>query len=437
MQNKRFLWLARHGSALVCFATGLYAGLATASSDPFQQLPQLTPERLIETVLKQNPDIPAMEAALKVASARIGHAQALDDPILTYAVAPQTANANKLDFGQNITISQGLPWPGKRELRANAARFESDAAGEGITQARLKLTSAAKVAFADWYFVHAAINVNAINKSLLQELRNIAEIKYSAGRASKQDALRAEVESALLEHRDIELERQRKEVLVSLNTLLQRQPDAALPPPSALPDASNALPTAAELRAAALQARPELRALDARIQADRQRLALAEQDTLPDFKLSAGYNSLWMRDEQRFTVGIGINLPLSPKHNAAKDEARADLMRLDFTQRGLAAQLAGEVQRAYDRTSESRHVLALYQDKLLPLAEENLAAARADYESGRGNFLDVVGAEKNLMQVRLQLEQARADLFRRLAALELSVGGPQALQGMKNEGTNP
>lgn len=434
MQNKKFYWPCRaRAAALIWLAIGGYSGVTAEANDVFQHDSQLTPERLVEAVLDRNPDVPAMQAAWEAARSRIAQGEAFDDPMLTYGFAPQTAGASGLDFGQKLSISQRLPWPGKRQLRGDAARLEADAAQQNVEWVRLKLAEAARVAFADWYFVHAAIRVNAVNKSLLEEIRNIAQVKYGAGRASKQDALRAEVEVALLEHRDIVLERQRKAALAMLNILLQRQPDAPLPPPSALPG-GDALPSVVQLRAMALQNRPDIHAVDARVQAGQQRVKLAERNTLPDFQLSADYNSLWMRDEQRLMVGVGINIPLSAKHRAAEDEARADLLRLDFTRQEAVVQLQGEVQQAYDQVVESQHVLALYQDHLLPLAEENLAAARSDYEAGRGNFLDMIGAEKNLMQARLQLEQARAEHYRRRASLERAVGGPQALQSIQTGG---
>ncbi|MGH8568068.1 MAG: TolC family protein, partial [Gammaproteobacteria bacterium] len=83
----------------------------------------------------------------------------------------------------------------------------------------------------------------------------------------------------------------------------------------------------------------------------------------------------------------------------------------------------GEVQRAYDRVEESRHVLALYRQKLLPLAAENLQAALADYESGAGDFLTLLSAEQNLLRTELTATRARADYYRRLAMLEYSAGG--------------
>jgi len=46
----------------------------------------------------------------------------------------------------------------------------------------------------------------------------------------------------------------------------------------------------------------------------------------------------------------------------------------------------------------------------------------------------MIGAEKNLTQARLQLEQARSDHYRRKAALERAVGGSQALHSIRTGG---
>jgi len=407
---------------MTLLVTGWHGGAVAEEDKLFGGTQRLTSQQLLKAVLARNPDIPTMEASWEAAKARVEQAESLDDPILAYSIAPQTAGEDSMDFGQKLTLSQHLPWPGKRLLRGDVARFESDAAFAGIEQVRLKLTEAARSAYADWYFVHAAIRINGINKSLLQEFQNIAEIKYSAGRASKQDALRAEVEQVLLEHRDIVLERRRRDVLAQMNTLLQRLPDRPLPPPAGLP-ATIPLPAVEQLRKQALEHHPELRALAARTQASRQRERLAERNFYPDISLFAGYNTLWNQDEKRLTVGASINIPLQGKRHAAVDEALAMTMRLDSQQRAKVSQLIGEVQRAVEKVNESEYVLSLYQDRLLPLAEENLEAARSDYEAGSGNFLDLISAEKNLMQTQLQREQALADYHRRIAALEQLVGG--------------
>lgn len=407
--------------AICCSAKGL------SEQGIFDTSYAMTSMQLVQAVLARNSGVPATMATWDAAKARIEQAESHNDLRLSYSAAPQTANANGIDFGHRFTLSQILPWPGKLRLRGRAARLEAAAAGEEVKLTTLRLTQAAKESYADWYFVFAAIHINGINKALLQEFQNIAEIKYSLGTASKQDALRAEVEHVLLEHLDIKLEARRRDVLAELNTLLQRQPDLPLPLPDGLPEVFQ-LPTAARLRNLAVENHPELQALKATIRASREREQLAKLNFYPDINLNVGYNTLWNQHEKRFMVGAEVNIPLRKKLHAAKREASALTTRLNSEQQLKISQIAGEVQRAYEQVRESEHVVQLFRDRLLPLADENLQAARAAYDAGSGNFLDLLGAEKNLMQTQLLLEQARTDYYQQVAKLEYSVGGPSALR---------
>ena len=409
--------------AFIAVLSTVYPKAFAFEGDPFSGVSQVTPARLVEAVLARNPTLPAMQAAWSAAQARFEQASALDDPMLSYELAPGAAESMGFDRGQIVELSQSLPWPGKRRLRGEAALHEADAAREEIGQIRFRLIAAAKSAFADWYYIHEAVRINRVNRDLLREFEKIAELKYSTGRASKQDALRAEVEFNLLEHQAIVLERKRRGVLTHLNTLLNRPPDLPVPPPAALgkPDR---IPAVERLRAAAVAARPELAALTAKIKAQQARVDWADLNFYPDFRVAAGYEGRWDQEEQRFSVGVGINIPLDQdKRRAAVDEANAARLRAEWDLQAKAAEIVGEVQRATDRVEESRHILALYREKLLPKSEENLQAAKADYESGAGDFLALVTAEKNLLETQLTAIRVLADYHRRFALLEYSIGG--------------
>jgi outer membrane protein TolC len=69
-------------------------------------------------------------------------------------------------------------------------------------------------------------------------------------------------------------------------------------------------------------------------------------------------------------------------------------------------------------------VIGIFRTRLLPLAEDNLAAARADYRAGAGSFLNVIDAEREQLRTEDDLARARADYLRRLAELERWVGVP-------------
>ena len=398
-----------------------------AETKVFDDHSPLSSTRLVNAVLSRNPTLPAMQASWEAASSRIDQASALDDPLLSYKMAPQTIGESDLEYGQKIELSQKMPWPGKLHLRGQAAEYEASAAFENVNSMRLELSAKAKMLFAEWYFIHEAIRINRANQKLLQEFRKIALSRYSRAMASNQDALSADVEFNLLKHQDIKLKREKQVLLAKINTLLNREPDAAIPLPNRLPDPP-ILPNSKLLREKAIQARPELKAQEARIQAFKARTDLAEREFYPDFNISAAYNSLWDEDKKRFTIGVGVNLPLDQsKRRAAETEARAKMKQAEWDEVDQLAKIGEEVQIAYDKVEESRQVIALFRTQLAPLAEENLEAAKLDYRTGIGDFLTLISAEKNLQKTQLQVERALTDAYRRLAELEWAVGSIEPL----------
>lgn len=382
----------------------------------------LTSRQLVTAVLLANPQLEVAQAAWEASTARIDQQAAFEDPMFSYSMAPQTIGNSHTEYGQRIEISQKLPWPGKLNLRNKTASHKADAASHTINSLRLRLSAAARSFFADWYYIHQAIKINQLNQALLKEFRGIAVSRYSTGLASKQDALRADMELALLEHQAIVLAREQNSIRAHINTLLNKLPDSSLVQPSGLAKIGT-LPEVQQLHQQALQNRPELKSLTATIEAAKSQSELALRNNYPDISLKAGYNSLWENSSKHFTVGIGFNLPLfQAKHRAAENEALAQIKQSKWQRIDFIARLREEIQISYDRTAESVHVHSLYKNKLLPLAEETLDAAKSDYQSGKGDFLSLISSEKNYMQTQLQTQQALADTHRRLAKLESAVG---------------
>jgi outer membrane protein TolC len=378
--------------------------------------------QLVAAVLQANPRLEVAQATWEASVAKIEQQSAWEDPLFQYGFAPLTIDSQKSNFGQRFELSQKVPFPGKLQLRGKAAEYQAETRRQNITTLQLLLATTAKSLFADWYFIHQAIAINKTNQTLLKNFRNIAVTRYSTGRASKQDVLRAEVEQALLKHQAIGLQRQRKIRLAQLNTLLNRTPYTPLPVPQKLADIS-ALPDLEQLQIKAMQSRPELKAVESNIKAHETQTELAALAYYPDIKLSAGYNSLWDNEDKRFNIGVGINIPLDQsKLRAAEQEARANSQQAYWRKIDLQAKISEELAVAYAHVEESLHVLHLYRQQLSSLADANMAAAKADYQAGRGDFLTLISSEKNSMQTQLQTEQALANVHRRFAELEQAVG---------------
>lgn len=383
----------------------------------------LTAEGLVAWVLEANPGLVAIEAAAESAAFRIDPAGSLDDPVLSYGAAPLTASGDR-GLNQRIDFSQRIPWPGTLAAREAAARYDAVAADRDVNALRLRVIAQAKAAYAEWHYVHAALDIHHATQALLEELIATAETRYAAGRALKQDVLQAEVEHTDLDNQLLRLLRTQATVQARINALLNRDPEAPLPPAASI-SAGAALPPLERLQDLALVQHPDLARLDARISASERRITLAEKAFYPDFQVGVGYNSLWDNSDKRPVFGVSINVPLDrSKRRSDLNRAKADRRRAEWSLIERRADLLADLAQARAEVVEVQASITLYEQELVPLAAEYLEAAIADYQSGSGAFLNVITAEQRKLRTDLALERARADYARRLADLERWLGAP-------------
>lgn len=386
---------------------------------------ELLLDELLQAAERRNPTLSAMRAAWQAAVERYPQVTALSDPQLGYSLAPGTIDSDSSIYGQKVELSQHLPWPGKLDLRGQAALSTAEAARDDFEEARARLVRAVTEAFYAYQFVHRAIDINKTNQGLLLEFQRIAESRYAAGLASKSDALQAEVEHQHLVHRGIELERQRAVAQARLNTLLKFAPKRNLPAPSKEIAAPTALPPLASLEQVTLESRPELQALAHSVDARSREVDLARREYFPDFSVSAGYNSLWEQSDKRTLVGVSINVPLQlERRRAALRQAQAEQRRAEARLEEARTRALLEVSEAFDELVEASHVVRLYRMSIIPAARESLETARTGYEAASNDFLTLVATEKALYLAELTHEQALTRYHQGLARLEYAAGIP-------------
>lgn len=392
----------------------------------------LSADVLVDWVVEANPGVAALKSAAEAAMYRVEPAGSLDDPMLSYGVAPRTADSDRLN--QRVEFSQRIPWPGTLDAREAVARYEA-AAAEGDREAlKLEVIAQARSAHAQWWFVHDALAIHHAAEALIEELIATASARYAAGRSLKQDVLQAEVERANLKNEELRLLRLQTTVQSRINALLNRPPDTPLPP-AAAPGPVKDPPAFEALKARALTRHPELARLDARLSANQSRITLAEKAFYPDFQVGIGYNSLWDDNDKRPTVGVAINVPLDrSKRRAELAAARADASRSQWALYQRRADLLGNLAQARAAVVEARQSVQLYENELVPLADEYLDAAIADYQSGTGAFFNVIDAEQRKLSTDLALARARADYAERLAELQRTAGMPPRLPQPESAG---
>jgi outer membrane protein TolC len=266
------------------------------------------------------------------------------------------------------------------------------------------------------------------NTDVISQFGNTARTRYKANQVTQQDVLQAELELAQQQRRRIELDRSARIAVARINTLLRQSPYALLPPPPKQLDTPTIQMDRESYQQLALEQRPDLRSLCAKVQAEKAAVTLACKNYYPDLEVFGRYDTFWQpadtQGDLRGQVGINMNVPIyKGRLNAAVQEAmfRVRQRSAEYEQRRIDVQF--EVASAYEELEESRQSLQLYTDKLIPAAEQNVAAARSNYDVSKATFLDLATAQRQLITLREDRESTLATYHKRLAELTRVTGG--------------
>jgi outer membrane protein TolC len=403
-------------------------GLVTSDiDDPFAGHSELSLTLLVAEVQRRNPSLQAAVAAWASAGRAIptGRRSRRSDVRVDVRAGGSFPSSSNVQSSYFLGIAQKVPWSGKLALRGQIAQAASNAASFDSQEVQLRLAEATRLAYFDYYLVYRELEINSATTDDFRQFRDTADEKYKSNLVTQQDVLQAEVELAKLESRLIELEQNERVTVARINTLLHRVPNHPLPAPPAAIDVVDSLPNVEFLRQFALEQRPELAAQAARIQAEQASVALACKEFYPDFEFMGRYDQFWTDVVQRPQVGMNVNIPLNQsRRKAAVREAmfRVSKMQAEYAQQ--VDNIRHDVQTAFARVDASRKTVRLYADKILPAAESNVASANAGYVAGRVDFLRLIEAQRELLELQEKHQEAIAEFHRRQAELERAVGAP-------------
>jgi outer membrane protein TolC len=388
--------------------------------------PSLDVDWLVAEVLARNPDVRSAVAAWRAAATRYPQEVALDDPMFGYMLGPGSWGDPTVSSAYTLEASQKLPWPGKRRLRGDIARAEANAKFFDAGEERLRIAVTTRLAYYDYFMADRQLAVLGESQKLLQEFRNSAEARYKAAEVEQQDILLADVELAQVSRQRLELERQLRVAEARINTLLLLPADAPLArPPADLVVVVDSPVSVEELRTLALSQRPELAAQQARIRAERYAIELACKEYYPDVEVVGRYDAFWQETPLRPMVGMNLNLPLyKQKRHAAVSEARARVAKEQAALDSAVNEIAFAAEEARQQVVESSAAITVFREKLLPAAKQSVASARASYIAGRLDFLRLVEAQRQQLELQEEYYATLAAYHQRRAELDRVIGTP-------------
>lgn len=389
---------------------------------------------LIAEAERNNPGLRAAEFAWRAAQSGVAPAGALPDPQallqqMTVGSPLPFAGYESSDFAYTgVGVSQSLPGPGKRRLRAAAARSRADAARALWQAARRRLDADVTSAYVQLAELDQVERVLQAGQALAAQTLELARERYRTGAGDTEDVIAAQLAASEAERQLLPLRQQRASAQAELSALLAPAQDSPpiVPSPLAL---SPLRETDAQVLARLPAADPALQARAADVSAAAREADLARKDSEPDFMAQYMYQRTGpgFRDYYQWTVAM--TLPFFHRASRQQPELEAALEHRQALQAGYAnAELQDRAAAAglLARVRADELVLATDARDLLPQARLAGQAALAAYGAGRGSLTEVLRAQ----QQDLQLQQ---DYWRTVADHELALAGLTELLGAAHD----
>jgi len=280
------------------------------------------------------------------------------------------------------------------------------------------------VGYLDWLSAKRTRGIVDASVSLLNENLRVNDSLHRNGKITQDQVLRARAELLAVTQQSREAQNLSLQAQSFLNFLLNRPLDTPLEDADVSADVSATTRALAELRAAALENRPEVEQLKHLARATEAQVSVARADRWPTLSLGAdggiqGEQYEFGRGANFATVSLLLNWTFfdGGARRAAVRQANATARKTTAQLDELTQQVQLEVQQSLDRLNTSADSLAT--------AEARAEAARAAFriasrkrDEGAISQVEFIDARNTLTSAELNLNVTLFDLLARQAELD-------------------
>ena len=387
--------------------------------------PRISRREAISLALAHNPTLEVARQQVEQARARVRQAVALPEPSFGVSVLGQPSvlrphTATETDLSAGVTI----PFPQKIRLQGLAARGDLGALDQSLALQQQQIIMQTNQAYdsllvAEWHR-RDLLEASQLSADFLRK----TQARFDAGTAAKLDVIKAQVSVAQAENDLIGNERGIAAARAALNRLLGRVLGATIEPADSL-SIPVMPPDFAQMEERALRIRPEIQALERQRAGARAAASLAQQFFLPDISISVSRNNIY-GSPAVYSTGIGFGFPLFPWQNQRGQvaEARHHEAELTAQYRDVQAQVGQDLRNAYSAATTALRQAVFLRDELLPAARAAHKATLASYTLGGTSALEVLDAQRTLLDAQTQYAAALAAANDAMADLERASGAP-------------
>ena len=435
--------------SLVCFSVLSAEQAITSINTP------LSFEKAIKSAQKNDPWLTGNVHKQRAIESMSTAVNTLPDPKVSIGLANLPTDG--FDFGQEgmtqakVGIAQMFPRGDTLEIKSNQLKIQSEAFPFQRQDREAKVAVTVGSLWLDAYLVQQSIALIEKNRSLFEQLADIAEASYSSalGKTRQQDIVRAQLELTRLEDRLDKLEQQKNRYegmlsqwltsfssengsfnAISMRTdfslhgikLTQQLPQIDLLNRDLVYSENWLQP--GEL-VPYFSTHPSVISVEKKVSSTKTGIELAKQKYKPEWGVSASYgyrsdDPMGSSRADLFSVGVTFDLPLFTENRQDKEvqSAISNTEAVKTEKLLLLRQLLGSYSSAKGRLLRLKDRQNLYKSKLLPQIHDQAEASLTAYTNDDGDFSEVV--RSRIAVLNAEIDELTLNVEEQKISLELN-----------------
>lgn len=414
------LWLLFISHSGLVLADSAISALQTGLPSPY-----LTLKNALNLAMHANPDIAVAARELEAIEGVKTQAATRPNPSISTSIQ-DTRNIYRQTF---LQLNQEIELGNKRQIRMEAADVFYSRAEAELASKRAEIHANVIAAFYTVLVAQERLALAVSSHNIAESALDSASKRVKAGKSSPVEETKSSIaaSSAKIEllQAQTQLTNARQQLIAlwgstlssaALHTFERAQGDVTVVPNithlQGVTDFSQLLETAPAVRLAKI----EIDSRNAQTQVERSKAT-------PNITISAGVvNNQELGGVNQALLGLSVPIPVFDRNQGQVQEALSRQYKAQDALAALKNQLTLNLANQLQRLTTARQMVDALKADILPSAQSAFDAASKGFNAGKFNFLDVLDAQRTLVQAKSQYINALLDAHLAIAEIERILG---------------
>lgn len=383
-------------------------------------------QEAITTAVENNIDLQATKLEINIAKNNIKAANRLQNPSLEafyFVGASGWSEPRQLGISQTVEVA-------KRHARKNLAKSSYKLVEKNVNYTKFDLKMDVREAYINLVATKSVLETLKQQKTLQEELLQIARQRVKAGNVPEIDVIQAEialnqmitqvnsaaanVKSSLSDFNKI-INNPQNIIYDSMDNIFSEENnfDEMLTP---LP--TKDFPQISQIMQKALENRYDIQIAKQEVDVAEKNLTVIARQKIPDIALNSGfaYQNANHTEDGRFNGGayIGaslVNIPLFYNYSPEIQNAALKLQQAELKYESAKNKAEKDVTSAYDKFLIAAENLNYYESKILTSSEELIEISKKAYETGKSDITSLIVMKQSYKSIIVGYTYALAEYY--------------------------